>query len=101
MTILILRYLIAAPFAILWLICLTGNTWLVITTIANRFAQPIATPLGVIGFIAGLIAIAIAPLGLYVNWCVLLGLAVLPELPAMVLAIIAMLRPPQRPTFQR
>jgi len=36
MTFLILRYLLAAPFAILWAVCLTGNLWLLITTIAHR-----------------------------------------------------------------
>ncbi|HSI36332.1 MAG: hypothetical protein ACAI43_02970 [Phycisphaerae bacterium] len=96
MTFLILRYLLAAPFAILWAVCLTGNLWLLITTIAHR-PRHTPSPLGVVGFVSGLIVMLVSPLIAYVDWYVLLACAALPEVPAVLLALIGLIRsePPQ------
>lgn len=92
-------WFIAAPFAILWAVCLLGNLWLLVGGLAQRRRGD--SPVVALGFLAGLVACVVSPLHAHVDWWRLLALCLLPEAVGALLALANWLLPEPHEEGQR
>lgn len=85
---LVLRYLLATPFALLWAVCVIGNAWMLVATLTPHGRKPYPEPVPFIGAFCGLIAAALIPH--HLAWWVMGVLILLPEFLGGLLAILGL-----------